>query len=81
MEHAAGCNGLLVNADKMESIYSNQKGDICKLNSGHTLTVSPADVTQLAGAVEYTDCIFEEGYDPQVSFLDMTLNNLMVRFQ
>ena len=38
---------------------------------------------QLAGAVEYTDCIFAEGRDPPLllSVLDMTLNNLMVRFQ
>ena len=34
------------------------------------------------GAVEYTDCTFAAGWDPPpTSVLDMTLNNLMVRFQ
>ena len=35
---------------------------------------------QLGGTVEYTDCISVEGY-PNMSVLDMTLNNLMVRLQ
>ena len=39
-------------------------------------------LAQLAGAVEYTNCTSSEGYDPPpTSVLDMTLNNLMVRFQ
>ena len=37
-------------------------------------------IAQSAGAVEYTDCFSAEGYDPPMSVLDMTLNNLMVRF-
>ena len=37
---------------------------------------------QLAGAVEYTDCISAEEYPiPRMSILDMTLNHLMVRLQ
>ena len=31
----------------------------------------------IAGAVEYTDCISTEGWDPEVNVLDMTLNNQM----
>ena len=40
-------------------------------------------LAQSAGAVVYTDCTSAEGYDPHppTSVLDMTLNNLMVRFQ
>ena len=39
-------------------------------------------IAQLAGAVEYIDCISVEGEDtPQKRVLDMILNNLMVRFQ
>ena len=39
-------------------------------------------LAQLAGAVEYTDCISAKGLPPfPTSLLDMTLNNLMVRFQ
>ena len=37
-------------------------------------------IAQLAGAVEYTNCFTAEGLDP-MSLQDMTLNNLMVRFQ
>ena len=38
--------------------------------------------TELAGAVEYIDCISAEGVRlPQMSVLDMTLNYLMVRHQ
>ena len=33
---------------------------------------------QSSGAVEYTDCT---SADPPASVLDMTLNNLMVKFQ
>ena len=36
---------------------------------------------QSAGAVEYTDCIYAEGYDPTNGCPDMTLNHLMVRLQ
>ena len=38
---------------------------------------------QSAGAIEYTDCISAEGEDPPppTSVVDMTLNNLLVRFQ
>ena len=38
---------------------------------------------QSTGAVEYTDCTSAEGVrpPPPTSVLDMTLNNLMVRFQ
>ena len=35
---------------------------------------------QLAGAVEYTNC-FSVKDPPPMSVLDMTLSNLMVRFQ
>ena len=45
------------------------------------LRSSKAVVAQSAGAVEYTDCISVEGYEPLTSVLDMTLNSLMVRFQ
>ena len=39
-------------------------------------------VAQSTGAVEYTDCFSAEGIDPPTtSVLDMTLNNLMVKFQ
>ena len=39
-------------------------------------------IAQSTGAVEYTDCTFAEGYTPPpMSVLDMSLNNLMVRFQ
>ena len=34
-----------------------------------------------AVAVEYTDCFSAKGMTPPMSVLDMTLNNLMVRFQ
>ena len=34
-----------------------------------------------AGAVEYTNCFSAKGKTPSTSILDMTLNNLMVRFQ
>ena len=44
--------------------------------------VTPDRVAQSAGAVEYTDCTSAEGLRPLLtSVLDMTLNNLMVRFQ
>ena len=36
---------------------------------------------QLAGAVEYIDCTSADGNPPPTSVLDMTLNNLIVRFQ
>ena len=50
-------------------------------NSGHLL-LQPKSVAQSAGAVEYTDCTSAEGVRPPLtSVLDMTLNNLMVRFQ
>ena len=36
-------------------------------------------ITKSAGAVEYTDSSFAEGYDPTATRVrDMTLNNLMV---
>ena len=40
-------------------------------------------LAQSAGAEEYTDCASAEGKEtpPPTSVLDMTLNNLMVRFQ
>ena len=39
-------------------------------------------VSQSAGAIEYTNCIYTEAYDPSpTNVLDMTVNNLMVRFQ
>ena len=41
-------------------------------------------IVQSAGAVEYTDCTSAKGgktLHHQISVLDMTLNNLMVRFQ
>ena len=40
-------------------------------------------IAQAAGAVEYTDCTSAEGKDPTppMSDLDVTLNNIMVRFQ
>ena len=48
----------------------------------HTINLSINQLAQSAGAVEYTDCFSAEGYDPPpTSVLDMTLNNLMVRFQ
>ena len=37
-------------------------------------------IAQLAGAVDYIDCISPERKDPPTSALDMTLNNLMVMF-
>ena len=40
------------------------------------------NIAQSAGAVEYPDCFSADGQDcPLTSVLDMTLNNLMVRFQ
>ena len=40
------------------------------------------NAAQSAGGVEYTDCTSAEGlHPPPMSALDMTLNNLMVRFQ
>ena len=46
-------------------------------------TVLTSKLCTYAGAVEYTDCTSAEGKDtpPPMSVLDMTLNNLMVRFQ
>ena len=39
-------------------------------------------ITQSAMAVEYTDCTSAEGLDPTFNECpDMTLNNLMVRFE
>ena len=39
-------------------------------------------IAQSAGAVEYTDCTSAEVWDPPpMSVLDMTVNDLMVRFQ
>ena len=43
-----------------------------------------AILAQSAGAVEYTDCFSAEGLDAPThptSVLDMTLKNLMLRFQ
>ena len=37
-------------------------------------------MAQSAGAAEYTDCFFARGKIPPTSVLDMTLNNLMVKF-
>ena len=37
-------------------------------------------VAQSVGAVEYTDCVSVEGYDPATIVLDMTVNNLMLTF-
>ena len=36
-------------------------------------------ITQLAGAVEYTDCTSEYEDDPTTSVVDISVNNLMVR--
>ena len=36
---------------------------------------------QLVGAVRNTDCIFAEGYGAPKRILDMTLNDMMLRFQ
>ena len=42
----------------------------------------PNFISPVGGAVEYTECISAEEYDPSpMSVLDMTLNNLMVRLQ
>ena len=38
-------------------------------------------LAQSAGAIEYTDCTSVEGQDPPTIVQDMTLNNVMVRFQ
>ena len=48
-----------------------------------SLNYSYFTVDQSAEAVEYIDCISAEGKDshPSTSIPDMTLNNLMVRFQ
>ena len=35
----------------------------------------------LTGAVEYTNCTSAEEYAPPTNVLDMTLNNLIVKFQ
>ena len=36
---------------------------------------------QSAGAVEYSECFYAEGTAPSTRVFDMTLNNLVVRFQ
>ena len=38
-------------------------------------------IVQSTEVVEYTDFTSAEGYDPPLSVMDMTLNDLMVRFQ
>ena len=45
------------------------------------LTFISLNVPSRLGVTEYTDCFSAVVYDPQTSVLDMTLNNLMVRFQ
>ena len=47
----------------------------------HYIEKLDKEIAQSAGAVEYTDCISSEGKKSITSVLDMTLNNLMVRFQ
>ena len=42
---------------------------------------SDFQVTQSAGAAEYTDCISEKGKETPTSVLDMALSNLMARIQ
>ena len=54
-----------------------------KLRKDYTKNVN-INVAQSAGAVEYTDCFSADGEDlppPATSVLDVTQNNLMVRFQ
>ena len=51
------------------------------IHSWMNLFVKDMNLAQSAGAVECTDCTSAEGKDPpSTSVLDMTLNNLMVRF-
>ena len=37
--------------------------------------------SRLGGAVEYTNCFSVEKQDPLTTFLDMTLNNVIMMFQ
>ena len=63
---------------EMQSVYSTAPPN------GAAIDVRcNAIVAQSAGAVEYTDCTFGEVQDTSAatSVLDMTLNNLIVRFQ
>ena len=48
----------------------------------HQTPIHTYIIVQLSGAVEYTDSISPKGQDhlPKTNVLDMTLNNLMVRF-
>ncbi len=62
-------------------------GDLCTLiiivisayNYNIIIIVTSAHncIAQLAGAVEYTNCISTDGKTPPTSVLDMTLNNLI----
>ena len=52
------------------------------LGKGMNPTILPPTMCcPVAGAAEYTDCIFAGGKTPPTNVLYMTLNNLMVRFQ
>ena len=54
----------------------------CFIISKTTIHCFHIYIAQLAGTVEYTGCISAEGLDaPTPSVLDMTLKNVMVRFQ
>ena len=64
-----------------------------KRNVEHTLLVSiladsllssknnKITIAQLHGTIEYTDCISAEGKTAPTRILDITLNNLMSKFQ
>ena len=44
--------------------------------------ISSMRIAKLAGAVQYTDCIFAAGVRPtSTSVLNMVLNNMMVRLK
>ena len=63
--------GLICHKTQPNQTKPNQTINIC--------------LAQIAGAVEYTEYISAEGYNPHphapISVLDMTLNHLMARLQ
>ena len=76
--HKRKLQSLFCVYNKLEEISF---GHITVLFSTNHELSSQSFFAWLAGAVEYTDCFSTEGKTPpQTTVLDMTLNNLIVRF-
>ena len=63
------------------SEYSSRYKKLCGRYCFNTFSYSYSFKTKYAGVLEYTYCVSNEGSDPPTNYLDMTLNNLMMKPQ